>query len=141
MDELIKSVVILSLPIHALVVKFFQTKELPVVKWIQESKDLKCVVEAVKDKSTIDIYSTDETHAQKLLEKIKGEFGSLLELEPSLTEEISPDLLAKFLEWLRQQKDVEFEIKKEKSYHITVCGFKLKLDEVYNKFLESLINN
>lgn len=135
--QIISSIVQLSLPVDRLLTKFFRNKEKLVVEWIRRREDLKCVVEPVYEKSTVDVYSIDTTQAQKLIDLIKKEFNPLLEIDSTLVEVLPTEQLGKFTKWLEENKsDIEYEVKPD--MQIRVGAFKSKRDEVYAKFLESL---
>lgn len=125
------------LPVDKLVVKFFRNKEKAIVDWIRSTKeDLKCVIDPVLEESRLDIYSLEKSQASRLCELVKAEFEPLLEIDSSFANEVTPENLTKFVDWLKQSENNEFE--RSADNFMRIVAFKLDRDAIYTKFLEYL---
>lgn len=135
-QTLLNSIIHLTLPADKLVIRFFRNKEALIVDWIRRKEDLKCVIDAILEKSELHVYSIDASQARRLIDMVKREFEPLLEIDSTLVEVISESGRLEFNEMLKTSKDCEFEVTRKNE--IRVCAFKQQRDQIYAKFLEYL---
>lgn len=135
-QTLLNSIIHLTLPADKLVIRFFRNKEALIVDWIRRKEDLKCVIDAIVEKSELHVYSVDASQARRLLDMVKREFEPLLEIDSTLVEVIPEKGQVEFTEMLKTSKDCEYEVTRKNE--IRVCAFKQQRDQIYAKFLDYL---